>query len=467
MRRRAALLLTAMVAALVLATGVALAVSPPNNDTTTAPKDTTTQQQGATTQEATTTPSFKRRHIPPLKTFHAWGDNDIGELGTGSYVPDESDTPVLVSDVLHGADVKSISGGDLHSLALKNDGTVWAWGDNVYGQLGNGTNDTDSATPVQVVDSSDPSGYLQGVTAISAGTYHNLALKSDGTVRAWGDNTYGQLGNGTSGTEMKSKTPMTVSNLTDVKSVSGGAEHSLALENDGTIKAWGGNESGQLGYGTTTNTGCKCSPAPVTVSALSSVKEVAAGGYHNLALNSDATVSAWGSNNSGQLGNGTTSNDGGCTCIATPGSVSGLTGVIGISAGRFHSLALQQQSRPHSKKSFAYNIVKAWGYNGDGELGNGTSGEGTDSNLPVQVSGLTGGVTDISSGSSSFHSLARKNDGTVRAWGRNNRGQLGNGTSGSTSLSNENSNIPVKVSNLSGVTSIAAGEDFSLATRSS
>jgi len=139
--------------------------------------------------------------------------------------------------------VTAISAGDLHSVALKNDGTVLAWGYNGYGQLGNGTT-TDSYTPVPV------SFLLSDVIAISAGGYRTVALKNDGTVWAWGKNYYGQLGDGTT---IDSYTPVRVSGLTDVIAISAGESHTIALKNDRTIWAWGRNYYGQLGDGTTTD----------------------------------------------------------------------------------------------------------------------------------------------------------------------------------------------------------------------
>jgi hypothetical protein len=156
----------------------------------------------------------------------------------------------------------------VHSLALKDDGTVWAWGYNGYGQLGNGTN-TDSNVPVQV------SG-LTGITAIAWGGSHSLALKNDGTVWAWGYNGYGQLGNGTN---TDSNLPVQVSSLTGITVIAGGSRHSLALKNDGTVWAWGYNGYGQLGNGTNTD-----SNVPVQVSGLTGITAIAGGGYHSLAI---------------------------------------------------------------------------------------------------------------------------------------------------------------------------------------
>ena len=275
----------------------------------------------------------------------AWGNNFFGQLGNETYDA-SSNTPVEVSN-LDGAEVKALAGGQGHSLALRSDGTVWAWGLNQDGRLGDGTN-TDSSTPVQVKDPNEPTGYLSGVTAIAAGGSHNLALKDDGTVWAWGSNTggqeqkiSGQLGNDT---YASSNTPVKVSDLGGVEAISAGGSYSLALKDDGTVWAWGNNEFGQLGDGTNTD-----SSTPVQVSDLDGVKGIAAGGAHSLALKDDGTAWAWGANPYGQLGNGTNTlvpdmsergqgNGTNTVGINTPEQVSDLGEVTLVAAGDDHSL---------------------------------------------------------------------------------------------------------------------------------
>ena len=243
-------------------------------------------------------------------TVMAWGDNYAGALGNGSET--NSDVPVVVSGL---TDVTAISAGAGHSLALLSNGTVMSWGAEFA---------RDSTVPVQV------SG-LSGVTAISAGAEQDLALLEDGTVMAWGQNALGELGDGTTETRF---VPVAVSGLSSVTAISAGqAGFSLALVSDGTVKAWGYNYYGQLGNGTTNTTGCTCSDVPVTVSELARVKHVSGGAYHSLALLSNGTVMSWGTNNSGELGNGTTMDS------DLPVAVSDLSGVTAISAGSGFSLA--------------------------------------------------------------------------------------------------------------------------------
>jgi len=170
-------------------------------------------------------------------------------------------------------------------MALRSDGTVWAWGSNTQGQIGGGTGTT-ILTPVQVVG-------LNGVTAISAGDLHSAALRSDGTVWSWGAG--GMLGDGTIA---QRRTPVRVVGLSNVVSISAGTHYSMALREDGIAWAWGSNGSGQLGNGRT----AVRSETPVQVVELSDVVSISAGGHHSTALRYDGTAWSWGGNGSGQLG---------------------------------------------------------------------------------------------------------------------------------------------------------------------
>jgi alpha-tubulin suppressor-like RCC1 family protein len=267
--------------------------------------------------------------------------------------------------------VVSVAGGEQHSLALKSDGTVWAWGLNFTGQVGDGSG-IERLSPVQVTA-------LSGMTRIAAGAFHSLAIKSDGTVWAWGDNGSGQLGDGTQTTKFSPVQVSTASGLTNVIAVAAGAGYSLALKSDGTVWAWGRNSSGQLGDGTST-----MRLTPIQVSGLTLITAIASGQDHSLARKSDGTVWAWGFNGSGQLGDGT------FNPTLNPAQVGGLSGISAIAAGGSHSLALKSSD----------GSVWGWGRNTEGQVGNGGGGNQL---VPAQATGLTG-VRAIAGGG--YHSLA-------------------------------------------------------------
>jgi alpha-tubulin suppressor-like RCC1 family protein len=353
----------------------------------------------------------------------AWGDNFYGELGTRS-ASTGSDVPVSVRLLRTARTVSAADPGENQefSMALVNNNTVKTWGYDAFGQLGNGTVNANVEKPVDVHG-------LSGITAVSAGGAFSLALTGDQTVLAWGNNSAGQLGDGTSGND--SANPVAVSGLSGVTAIAAGFEHGLALLSDGTVMAWGDNSQGELGDGTTAN-----SDVPVAVSGLTGVTAISAGGDFSLALLSNGTVMAWGDDSYGELGDGTTANS------DIPLAVEGLTGVTAVSAGLEHALALTDTG-----------TVLAWGNDNAGQLGDGTTG-GT-SDTPVTVIGLNGPtVTAVAAGLD--HSLGLLSNGTVVAWGDNSSGELGNG-------SNISSNIPVAVRDLSNIAAISAGSDFSLA----
>ncbi|MCR2806297.1 RCC1 domain-containing protein [Paenibacillus soyae] len=237
-------------------------------------------------------------------TVWAWGWSIHGVLGDGEWTMGDESTEVHTPIQVQGLDsVVDIAAGHLHSLALRSDGTVWAWGNNDSGQHGvpGGLTFNDGPytttyrhTPVQVQG-------LDSVVAIAAGYSHSLALKSDGTVWAWGHNSSGQLGDASTTNRF---TPVQVTNLGSVTAIAAGSSHSLALKSDGTVWTWGHNASGQLGDGSTTNRS-----SPVQVSGLDSVSSIGTNdGSHSVAVKSDGTIWAWGANNAGQLGDGTTIN---------------------------------------------------------------------------------------------------------------------------------------------------------------
>ncbi|QJR14338.1 hypothetical protein [Usitatibacter palustris] len=315
----------------------------------------------------------------------------------------------------------AVRAGAFHSLALDAGGTVRAWGDDSSGQLGQGrTLLTASAVTV--------SG-ITGVAKISAGANHVLALMNDGTVRSWGRNSQGQLGDGTN---TNRSTPAPVSGLTGVIAIAAATNHSIALKSDGTVWAWGVNWQGQLGSDAIQ------ADVPVRVNGISDVAKISSTGDHVLVLKNDGTVWTWGRNDLGQLGTGTPSD-----ARATPAAVPGLTGIVDISAGTQHSMAVT-----------AAGAVLTWGYNYGGQLGHNESSQFR------AVPTVVPGITDAAAASGGiYHSLVRARDGTVWAWGMGYSGELGDGRF-------TPSITPVKVSGLANVTDISAAAFFSLARTS-
>ena len=338
----------------------------------------------------------------------AWGSNSYGQLGDATTTRRLLPTSVDDSGVLAGKTLLTVAGGYLHSLALCSDGTLAVWGYNVYGQLGN-----NSAAPSSVPVAVDQSGVLAGKTviAISAGPFHNLALCADGTVAAWGYNNYGQLGTGDKTT---SRVPVTVNPVAalagkQVVAVAAAAYSSFALCADGTLAAWGYNDEGELGDGSTAN-----SPVPVAVDtsgalAGKQIASLSAGQYHTLALCTDGTLVAWGYNNRGQLGNDSNVSSKVPVAIGSSGILSGKT-VVATRASGAHSLAL-----------CADGTLAAWGWNHKGQLG--VTGM-TQSPLPLPIAMTGAAITQIAIGGS--HGLVLGEDGTMAAWGDNAYGQLGN-----------------------------------------
>ncbi len=316
--------------------------------------------------------------------------------------------------------VTAVATGGNHTCALTINGGVKCWGNNDYGQLGDGTQALNSS-PVDVV------GLGSGVVAITAGAWHTCALTSSGGVKCWGDAVFGELGDGTSGFGQYSSTPVDVTGLTSgIAAVVAGGTHTCAITTAGALKCWGDNYSGQLGNGSA-GPG-QISATPVNVGGLGSVNvaAVAVGGAHTCALMGDTAVKCWGSNGYGQLGNGS---GGFGQQSATPVNVSSLgLGTVAIVAGDNHTCALANSG-----------TVKCWGRNDAGQVGNGTN---TDSKTPVSVVTSVGGpalnnVIVLTAGSS--HTCA-STSGTagVKCWGDNSTGQLGN-------MSLTSSNVPVDV----------------------
>ncbi len=340
--------------------------------------------------------------------------------------------------------VKSVSGGWNYALALKSDGSVWSWGANDDGQLGNGTTGaTDTLVPAPIKSLS------HGVIAIAAGWDAAVALKADGSVWTWGKNDRGQLGNGAT---TSSGTPIKVAGLAGrVTAIAAGLAFVLVLKADGTVWGWGDDYQGQLGDGNNADM-----PTPVKAQRLTArVVAIAAGKAHSLAIESDGSVWGWGDNSSNQLGVDTPG-----AYQNTPVRVQGLSGrAVAIAAGLEHSAAIDSSGSlwwwgrifaptgaymgtdsPSLMQGLAHvnqvaggwdffialesnGSVWSWGEN-LGTLGNGSG----DSSLmdAVQVVGLQSGVVAIGIGVEDGYAIT--STGAAWSWGNNNHGELGNGT---------------------------------------
>jgi alpha-tubulin suppressor-like RCC1 family protein len=336
--------------------------------------------------------------IKPSGEAWSWGDNTYGQLGR--VTPETSDSkPDWVSP---SDDVVSVSLGEYHAIALTNDGRVVTVGRDDFGQLGDGPDDSSGTEDEpKLRDNILPAGVK--AVAVEAGRYYSLALTSEGTVYAWGRNDVGQLGLGTTAQQDE---PALISGFSDVIALAAGDDHTLALKADGSIWAWGDNPNGELGTG---NNVPYTVPTPL---AGTTAIAIAAGGNHSVALLTDGTVETWGFNNHGQLGNGSTTNSN------VPVQVTGLTGVVGIAAGYEFTLAVLSDG-----------TVKAWGHDDSFQLGNGaTAGDQT---TPVDVLGIPSGRSVRALAAGIFHALALLDDGSVVAWGSNEKGQLGDETNNS------------------------------------
>ena len=312
------------------------------------------------------------------------------------------------------AAIPQIAAGNGHTVALKEDGTVWAWGDNSDGQLGDGTGQS-RYVPMQVAG-------LTNVIAVAAGGWHTVALKADGTVWTWGSNRWGQLGDG--GAVDTRYVPEQIAGLTNVMAVAAGGDHTVALKADGTVWAWGSNGWGQMGNG---SVGDKHLPMQIT--GLANIAAVAAGSGHTVVLKEDGTVWACGNNDWGQLGGGDTT-----LSRYTPVQASGVDNVKAVAAGGLYTVGLKVDGTVWSWGCFYY---EDWSAIASG-------------NLPMPASGLAN-VAAVSAGWA--HNVALKMDGTVWAWGDNNYGQLGDGTP----YSYIRYYTPGQVSGLTNVTAVEAG----------
>lgn len=352
-----------------------------------------------------------------------WGENTWGQIGDGTLT-----SPQLLPLALGGtgATWKSVAIGGSHTLGIKSDGSLWAWGLNLNGQLGDGTNGIGRyrTAPVQI-------GTAKDWLAVAAGNFHSLAIQgtsSSNKLMSWGQNSDTQLGLATTllptspvaaGDTADKNVPTQITKISDGgvlttlpvtgktwRAISVGDKHNLALRTDGLIYSWGDNSKGQLGQASPGNTALATNITQLGASPTNALA-IAAGANHSLAILTDHTLWAWGDNTDGQLGDGT----GVTTSVGV--QVGTDTNWFAVAGGGRHTLAIKLD-----------RTLWAWGANDYGQLGNGGT---TNATTPTQIGTATNWVA-VSAGKD--HSLAIDAGGKLWIWGRNDQGQLGNGTAG-------------------------------------
>jgi len=330
----------------------------------------------------------------------AWGWNHFGQLGLGD--TGDRNTPVRVGTANNWI---SVTAGYYHSLGIRTDGSLWAWGWNSYGQLGTGGLYAGENTPTRV-------GTLSDWIAVSAGYSHSLGIRTDGSLWAWGINDKYQLGLGDTNNR---NTPVRVGSFNDWIAVAAGTDCSFGIRLNGSLWSWGGNTHGQLGMGDHNSR-----MSPTQVGSSNNWVAIKAGYYHSLGIRSDGALYSWGNNQQGQLGlNDSVERD-------IPSRIGTSNNWINMAAGGNFSLGLLSNGTP-------YTSVWAWGHNNWGQLGIGNT---VSKQVPTEIHGIPGNCIAISSGFNS--SLCISADGSLWSWGGNLDGQLGVGD-------NENKNTPTQV----------------------
>jgi len=321
-------------------------------------------------------------------TLWAWGDNGTGSLGDNTTI--DKNTPTQIGTDSNWVQVCANFNS---SYAIKSDGTLWAWGSNSQGQLGIGTSNSSYRVPTQV-------GTDSNWQSISSSDNFCLALKTDGTLWSWGRNSYGQLGDNTTVNKIL---PTQIGTDANWQSISAGHSHSLAIKSNGTLWAWGWNGNGRLGDGTNTNR-----TVPTQIGTATNWQKVDGGYGHSFGIKTDGTLWAWGANTGGEFG------------MVTSPLISNVPVQIGtdtnwqdVSAGQWFSYAIKTN-----------HTLWSTGRNDEGQLGNGTS-SATDVLVFTQV-GTSSDSDKIATGF--LHVLEKNQDGFIRATGKNDSGQLGDGT---------------------------------------
>ena len=327
------------------------------------------------------------------KTVQCWGRNQVGQLGDNT--TKRRLLPVTVTGISNAI---AISTGDRHNCALLEDKSIKCWGRNLDGEIGDGTNENPQKIPADVYG-------VSNAVAVDTGNRHSCALLDNQSIVCWGRNDNGQLGDGTTNS---SYVPVVVSGISNAIKIGLGSYHTCAVLDNKSVQCWGRNNYGQLGNGEATSAQDNTS-IPVTLVKTQDVKDVDAKGISTCAVLNNKSISCWGRNEYGQLGNGIT---GGSNSV--PVIVSGISNATEITNGYRHACAVLDNKS-----------AQCWGRNNQGQLGDGTF---VDRNIPVAVTGVKN-VVEIAPGYR--HTCALLDNDTVQCWGQNNQGQLGDGTTNS------------------------------------
>jgi alpha-tubulin suppressor-like RCC1 family protein len=325
-------------------------------------------------------------------TVFSWGQNNYGSLGdgTGSFFALKSSPVTVVGGI---TDWSAVSANGYHSLGLRANGVLYAWGNGAYGRLGDNT----------IIPRSSPVTVVGGITdwsQVSAGGFHSLGLRATGVLYAWGNNQLGTVGDGT--VIRRSSPVIVVGGITDWRTVAAGNGHSLGIRDNGVLYAWGLGTYGRLGDGT----GIRRSSPVTVVGGITDWSQISAGQTHSLGLRATGVLYAWGNNELGTVGDGTVIRRSSPVTV-----VGGITNWSAVAAGSFHSLGLTDAG-----------VIYAWGASSYGRLGDNTT---IDKSSPVTV---VGGITNWSAVAAGGHSLGLTNTGVIYAWGLGSSGQLGVGT---------------------------------------
>ena len=336
-------------------------------------------------------------HTGSLKV-HCWGSNGRGQLGSGGNYKGQA-IPAPIADISSIAD---ITHGGGHGCARLDDGTLHCWGNNEHAQLGIGSTSDSETKPFEV------SGF-SGVKSVAVGTSHTCAVLQGGGVRCWGANGDGQVGDGTTHQpDVPQKVPVEVQGISSAVSAVAGHSHTCALLESGEVRCWGYNFNGQLGHGE----GDREEPAPVNVEGISTAEALSAGAHFTCALLESGEVRCWGTNKNGELGNGTTAPSEPGAGQTAPVAVENVDTAVAVDSGRDHTCALLTDG-----------TVRCWGANTRGQVGDGSTS--TSVSTPTKVLGISS-AKGVAAGT--HHSCVLLEDDTVRCWGENRDGQLGNKT---------------------------------------